>query len=298
MFKGLSAFPLTPFTPDGDIDEAAFLRILERLVSAEVDSLGVLGSTGSYAYLTREQRKRVATLAKAQAGAIPMMVSVGAISTRQVLDLADDAQHAGADGLLLPAMSYQTLTEDEVYELFDTVSRHVSVPVCVYDNPGTTHFTFSDELHGRIAALPRIGSIKIPGVPADPAAASARVQQLRKKIPASVTIGVSGDAFAGLGLNAGCDVWYSVCGGLFPHTAKAIAEAAARGDNAQVTVLTERLAPLWALFRRHGGSIRVMAAAAGILGLTGPACLPRPLKPLSAAYCAEIATVVEALGLR
>jgi 4-hydroxy-tetrahydrodipicolinate synthase len=298
MFKGLSAFPLTPFTPDGDIDEAAFLRILERLVSAEVDSLGVLGSTGSYAYLTREQRKRVATLAKAQTGAIPMMVSVGAVSTRQVLELADDAQHAGADGLLLPAMSYQTLTEEEVYDLFDAVSRHVSVPVCVYDNPGTTHFTFSDDLHGRIAALPRIGSIKIPGVPANPAAARARVQQLREKIPASVTIGVSGDAFAGLGLNAGCEVWYSVCGGLFPHTAKAITEAAARGDNAQVTALTERLAPLWALFRRHGGSIRVMAAAAGILGLTSPACLPRPLKPLSAAHCAEIAAVIEALGLR
>lgn len=297
MFNGLSAFPLTPFTPDGDIDDAGFQRLLERLVTAGVDSLGVLGSTGSYAYLTREQRKRVAALAKAQAGTIPMMVSIGAVSTRQVLDLADDAQHAGADGLLLPAMSYQTLTEEEVYGLFDTVSRHVSVPVCVYDNPGTTHFTFSDELHGRIAALPRIGSIKIPGVPAEAAAANARVQQLREKIPATVTLGISGDAFAGLGLNAGCEVWYSVCGGLFPQTAKAITDAAARGDKAQVTALTERLAPLWALFRRHGGSLRVMAAAAGGLGLVSPTCLPRPLKPLSAQDCTEIAAVIEALGL-
>lgn len=296
MFRGLSAFPLTPCTPEG-IDDAGFLRILERLVSAGVDSLGVLGSTGSYAYLTREQRKRVAALAKQRAGVIPVMVSIGAVGTAQVLQLAEDAQHAGADALLLPAMSYQPLTDDEVFGLFETVSRHVSVPVCVYDNPGTTRFTFSDDLHGRIAALPRIGSIKIPGVPADAAAAHARVQQLRGKIPAGVTLGVSGDAFAGLGLNAGCEVWYSVCGGLFPHTAKAITDAAARGDHARVTQLTERLAPLWALFRQHGGSIRVMAAAAGILGLTQVDCLPRPLLPLSAAHCAAVAAVIEELGL-
>lgn len=296
MFRGLSAFPLTPCTPEG-IDDAGFLRILERLVNAGVDSLGVLGSTGSYAYLTREQRKRVAALAKQQAGTIPVMVSIGAVGTAQVLQLAEDAQHAGADALLLPAMSYQTLTDDEVFGLFETVSRHVSVPVCVYDNPGTTRFTFSDDLHGRIAALPRIGSIKIPGVPADAAAAHTRVQQLRRKIPAGVTVGVSGDAFAGLGLNAGCEVWYSVCGGLFPHTAKAITDAAARGDHARVTQLTERLAPLWALFRQHGGSIRVMAAAVGILGLTQVDCLPRPLMPLPEAHCAAVAAVIEELGL-
>ena len=56
MFTGLSAFPLTPFTADKP-DEAAFLRLLQRLTEAGVDSLGVLGSTGSYAYLTRTQRR-------------------------------------------------------------------------------------------------------------------------------------------------------------------------------------------------------------------------------------------------
>ena len=54
----LSAFPLTPFA-EGRPDEAAFLRLLSRLTEAKVDSLGVLGSTGSYAYLTRTQRRRI-----------------------------------------------------------------------------------------------------------------------------------------------------------------------------------------------------------------------------------------------
>ncbi|MGE2813443.1 dihydrodipicolinate synthase family protein, partial [Escherichia coli] len=79
MFSGLCAFPLTPLHQQ-NFDEKAFIRILARLTDAGVDSLGILGSTGSYAYLSREQRRRVVQVAKAHAGSIPMMVGVGAIA--------------------------------------------------------------------------------------------------------------------------------------------------------------------------------------------------------------------------
>ncbi|MGO4741895.1 dihydrodipicolinate synthase family protein [Serratia quinivorans] len=297
MFTGLSSFPLTPITASG-VDEQGFSKILARLTAARVDSMGILGSTGSYAYLTREQRNRIATLAKQLAGDIPVMVCVGAVSTDAILHLAEDAQAAGADALLLPAISYQPLRDEEVFALFETVTRHASVPVCVYDNPGTTHFTFTDELHGLLSSLDGVRSIKIPGVPGSPATATERVDALRKHLRPGVTIGISGDAYAGLGLNAGCEVWYSVCGGLFPETAKQITEAAAAQDHARVTALTTRLEPLWALFRKHGRSIRVIAAAAGVLGLTDTDCLPRPLQPLSADNIADIARVISALELK
>ncbi|MES3498276.1 dihydrodipicolinate synthase family protein [Citrobacter portucalensis] len=297
MFTGLSAFPLTPITASS-IDEPGFSKILTRLTAAHVDSLGILGSTGSYAYLTREQRKRVAMLAKQHAGDIPVMVCVGAVSTDAILHLADDAQAAGADALLLPAVSYQSLRDEEVFALFETVTQQVSIPVCIYDNPGTTHFTFTDELHGRISSLEGVRSVKIPGVPDSPVAATERVATLRQHLRPDVTIGISGDASAGLGLNAGCEVWYSVCGGLFPETAKQITEAAAAQDHARVTALTTRLEPLWAQFRKHGGSIRVIAAAAGVLGLTDTDCLPRPLQPLSAGDITDIARVITTLSLK
>lgn len=297
MFTGLSAFPLTPVTPAG-IDERGFIRLLERITSAGADSIGVLGSTGSYAYLTRPQRRQIAAIAKSHAGNIPLMVCVGSVSADEVLRLADDAQAAGANALLLPPVSYQKLRDDEVFGLFETLTQHASVPVCIYDNPGTTHFEFSDELHGRIAALAGIRSVKIPGVPPSPEDALARVQRLKSKLPAGVTVGISGDASAATGLNAGCEVWYSVCGGLFPQTAKEITDAAARGERERVVQLSERLQPLWDLFRKHGGSIRVMAAAAGVLGLTDADCLPRPLLPLSADDIAEVAAVITRLELR
>ena len=192
MFTGLSAFPLTPVTNDG-IDEAAFVRLVKRLSTARVDSIGALGSTGNYAYLTRIDRERVAKLAIDNADGVPVMIGIGSVATRDVLLLAEDAQRAGAAAVLLAPVSYQRLSDDEVFGLYEAVTQNLSVPLCVYDNPGTTHFEFSDELHGRIAQLPQVRSIKIPGVPDDPAAAKARVERLRGKIPESVTIGVSGD---------------------------------------------------------------------------------------------------------
>ena len=66
----------------------------------------------------------------------------------------------------------------------------------------------------------------------------------------------------------------------------------------RVTSLTTRLDPLWTLFRKHGGSLRVIAAAAGVLKLTDTDCLPRPLQPLSSEAVKDIAEVISALELK
>lgn len=296
MFTGLSAFPLTPMN-EQDIDERAFARLVERLASAKVDSIGALGSTGSYAYLSRAERARLAQVAVEAAGSVPVMVSIGSLRTRDVLLLADDAQKVGVKALLLPAVSYQKLSADEVFSFYKTVSQNISVPLCIYDNPGTSHFDFSDELHGRVAQLPNVRSIKIPGVPEAPDEAKARVGRLRALIPKHVTIGISGDAVASTGLNAGCEAWYSVMGGLFPETALAITRAARAGQADEARRLSERLNPLWALFKQFGGSLRVVATAAELGGFATAPSLPLPLKTLSEEGRRQLAALIDELEL-
>ena len=296
MFFGLSAFPLTPMYDDS-VDEKAFIGLIQRLVNAEVDSIGVLGSTGNYAYLAREERKRVAQIAVQHAEKIPVMVGISALSLRDVLLNAEDAQTAGASAVLLAPMSYQKLTENEVYKLYEVVTSKLSVPLCVYDNPGTTHFNFSDELHGRIAQLPNVRSIKIPGVPMESQAALDRVNRLRALIPKHVSIGISGDSCAATGLNAGCDVWYSVIGGLFPKVAQSLTAAAQKGDAEEALRLSKRLAPMWELFQRNGGSLRVVATAAEIQNLVKPPCLPLPLRALEGQARKELASLLNNLAL-
>ncbi|GAA1958802.1 dihydrodipicolinate synthase family protein [Amycolatopsis minnesotensis] len=296
MFTGLSAFPLTPITGER-VDERAFAGLIERLADAGVDSITALGSTGSYAYLSREERAAVARLAVRGAGAVPVMAGIGALRTRHVLEAAEDAQNAGVAAVLLAPLSYQALTEEDVVGLYETVTANLSVPLVVYDNPGTTHFTFTDELYARIAGLPRVASIKIPGVPAKRDEAAARIARLRASLPAGVTVGVSGDALASTGLNAGCQAWYSVIGGTLPQVALEITRAAERGEPGAATEASQRLQPLWDLFARHG-SLRVISAIAELLGLVGRPNLPLPIRGLGDAARSEVAGVVDRLRLR
>lgn len=292
--SGLSAFPLTPLR-DGRVDESAVVRISERLVHAGVDSIGALGSTGSYAYLTREERARVARLTVEHADGLPVIVGIGALRTEHVLALAEDAQAAGAAGVLLAPMTYQALTPEDVFGLYEDVTAQLSVPLVVYDNPATTHVTFSEELYAAIASLPRVVSFKIPGVPAEPAEARARVSRLAGLLPDGVGLGVSGDACGATGLLAGCDAWYSVIGGTLPEQARAIARAAQAGDAQEADRLSAELQPVWDLFAEHG-SLRVVASIAEHLGLAERPSLPRPLRGLTRDQHAEVAAVLDRVG--
>lgn len=295
-FTGLSAFPLTPFKNDA-VDKRAFIGLVERLAEAEVESITALGSTGSYAFLDPDERAGVARLAVEHAGTTPVFVGVGALRTSRVLANVASAEDAGARGVLLAPMTYQPLTPNDVFELFRTVTERTQLPVIVYDNPGTTHFSFTVDLYARIAELPGIASIKISGVPADPVEASTHVAAIRAAVPEHVTIGVSGDAFAATGLNAGCDAWYSVIGGILPDLALAITRATQERRTVDAITESDRLEPLWALFGELGGSLRVVAAIAEQLGLAPHRCLPLPIQGLGDADRIRVAKVVDELGL-
>ncbi|WP_413456341.1 dihydrodipicolinate synthase family protein [Glutamicibacter sp. FR1] len=292
---GLSAFPLTPLK-DGLLDQPAFAGLVQRLVAAGVDSITVLGSTGSYMYLDRAERERVIQLAVQHAAGIPVLAGVGAMRTERVLAHIDDARAAGAAGVLLAPVGYQRLDDDEVFELFRAATGRSELPVVVYDNPSTTHFTFSNQLYGRIAQLPGIISIKIPGVPEDPDQGRAHVAAIRAVLPEHVGIGVSGDAFGAAGLIAGCDAWYTAVGGTLPAPMMAITRAAQQGSTEHALELSAGLAPLWELVARYG-SLRVSAAAAGLLGLAQHDSLPLPVQPLGLQARAELAQVLQHLGL-
>lgn len=278
LFAELSAFPLTPTDQKGQVMHDVLERHLERIVQAGPASVGLLGSTGSYAYITTEERKRVVRVAaKVLKGRTPLIVGVGAIRTNEAVDLARDAAEAGAQGLLLAPMSYQKLTEEEVYTHFETVAAAGGLPLCIYNNPGTTNFTFSRELIARLAQLPNIRAVKMP-LPADGNFVG-ELAALRAVTPAGFSIGYSGDWGAKDALLAGADAWFSVVAGLLPDDAVHLTRAAMDADAQEATLIDQAFDPLWALFKEFG-SFRVMYALANRLDRDGIEPL-RPVKPLS-----------------
>lgn len=292
LFHGLSAFPLTPTDDEGRVQTDALCVLLERLVASGADSIGLLGSTGGYAFLSREERRRTVEAAvKCVNGKIPIIVGVGALRTDEAQRLAKDAEAAGANGLLLAPMSYTPLLNEEVFQHFSAVAAATSLPLCIYNNPGTTKFTFSEDLILRLAALPNIAAVKMP-LPADGNFAG-ELKRLRANTE-NFAIGYSGDWGAADAMLAGCDCWYSVVAGLLPEPALKLTRAAQSKDADQAWRIDAAFQPLWALFREFG-SFRVMYAIADILDLcrTAP---PLPILPPPPEARPRIEAALAAIG--
>jgi 4-hydroxy-tetrahydrodipicolinate synthase len=213
------------------------------------------------------------------------------LRTDAACELARDAAAAGADAVLLAPVSYTPLTQDEVFAHFQAVAGATDLPLCIYNNPGTTHFTFGLDLLTRLAAVPGIAAVKMPLPASGPV--DADLARLREGLPTGFAIGYSGDWGCAEALLAGAETWYSVLGGLFPEAAVTLTRAAQGGDAARARQLDTELAPLWQTFRDYG-SLRVMYAAAGLLGLVS--CdPPRPILPLGAAETARVAEAIAPL---
>ena len=290
-FSGLSAFPITPADPAGIVDTAALRTIVARLVAAGVDSIGLLGSTGTYAYLTREQRRRALDAAMGEAGGTPVLVGIGALRTDEAVRLAQDAEAAGAAAGLLAPVSYTPLTNDEVYEHFVTVSRESGLPLCIYDNPATTHFTFTPGLIGRLSRLDGIVAVKTGAQPKEQV--GAQLKALREAVRHGFSVGCSVDLNAPEAMLAGAETWYSVIGGTMPKAALAVTRAAQSGDAAETRRLHAAMEPIWECFRAHT-SLRVVYVLADLLGLCRVEP-PRPILPLGDWVRGEIAGALKRL---
>ncbi|MFI2751858.1 dihydrodipicolinate synthase family protein [Cellulomonas sp. P22] len=282
----------TPRTIADDVAEDVLATLVERAVAGGASGVAVLGSTGGFAYLDREQRRRVARAAvEAAAGRVPVVVGVGELTTRDVLDLARDAEHAGADALLVPTMSYLPLTDDEVLELYRCVTNVVGIPVWAYHNPVATRYSFTVDALTHVARLPGVQGVKDRGTDRD--AVHDRARQLHHHLPADVEIGFSGDALGVHGLLAGARTWHSGLAGVLPTRYAEVAAAAAAGDADRALALMAPLAPIGDLVA--SGGARVVHAVGEMLGLAvGP--LPAPLRRPGPLVLTQIERALADLG--
>lgn len=286
-FHGLSAFPITPTDQGGRVDRVMLAKLIERLCEAGVDSIGLLGSTGTYAFLTREERRRAVEMAvECVRGRVPIVVGVGALRTDEAQALARDAEVAGADALLMAPMSYTPLTQDEVFEHYRAVTSVSGLSLCVYNNPGTTRFTFGIDLLERLSRLPTVQAVKMP-LPFDGDIAT-ELAALRKRV--DLAIGYSGDWGTADACLAGADAFYSVLGGTLPDPVLALARAAEASNAGEARRIDASLNPLWETFKAYG-SLRVMYVLVNMLGI-GEVAPPLPILPLGSEAQERIARAV------
>ncbi|MFC8199584.1 4-hydroxy-tetrahydrodipicolinate synthase [Streptomyces sp. NPDC057298] len=152
---------VTPFTAEGLLDLDGAQRLAERLVSEGCDGLVLSGTTGESPTTTdAEKSALVRAVAEAVGDRAAIVAGVGTADTRHSVELALDAEKAGAHGLLAVTPYYSKPPQDAVEAHFLTLADASGLPLALYDIPGRTGTRIEPETMLRLAGHPRIVAVK------------------------------------------------------------------------------------------------------------------------------------------
>ncbi|MGA2567265.1 MAG: dihydrodipicolinate synthase family protein [Pseudolabrys sp.] len=160
-FHGVFPYLVSPIDAQGRILTDVLGRLVSDLIEAGVHGLTPLGSTGEFAYLTREQRAAVvqATI-EAAAKRVPVVAGVASTSTADAVAQAKHYQSLGADGILAILEAYFPLKDAQIESYFRAIADAVDIPVVLYTNPQFQRSDLTLDVIARLSAHPRIRYIK------------------------------------------------------------------------------------------------------------------------------------------
>jgi dihydrodipicolinate synthase/N-acetylneuraminate lyase len=155
---------ITPFHEDNSVDEPVLRQLVDFYVSASVQGLFALGSSGQGPVLAANERKATAEIILDQAGGrTPVIVHVGCADTPTTVELAKHAADAGADAIgVIPPYYYCDAPQSAILEHFKAVSDAAPLPIFIYENPKYCGISISPEFGVTLKReVPAIRAMKV-----------------------------------------------------------------------------------------------------------------------------------------
>jgi 4-hydroxy-tetrahydrodipicolinate synthase len=285
---GIVAYPITPFTAEGRVDEPLLRTLVERMIAAGVHAVAPLGSTGVLPYLDDDEREAVAGAVIEQvAGRVPTLVGVSSLTTARTVDHARRAERLGASALMIIPMSYWRLTEDEIVRHFDAVARAVSLPIMAYNNPATGGLDLSPETIARLLEIDNVTMVK------ESTGDVNRMHRLFERCGDALPLFNGSNPLALAAFAAGARGWCTAAPHVIPRLNLELYAAVTHGDLVGARRCFRRQLPFLRFIVAHGLP-RTIAAALELTGVrVGP--LRAPLQPLAPALVAELRTILREL---
>ena len=279
----------TPFGDSGDLDVAALERLCRRQLEEGATALVVCGTTGEAPTLSRTEHHTIVSVAAGVAQRqIPVIAGAGSNSTRQAVELARDAEIAGADAILSVVPYYNKPTQTGLYAHFRTIAESTSLPIILYDVPSRTVCGLADETVARLAEMPQVIGLK------DATGDAARPLRLRSLLRPGFRLLSGDDATASAFLANGGDGCISVTSNVAPGLCRAMYLAWKQGQIARAQRLAAVAAPLTAALSRESNPVPVKYALS-VMNIVSPR-VRLPLVELTNPTMAEIDGVLAQLG--
>lgn len=289
-FHGSLVALITPFK-DGKVDEKALERMVEWHIAQGSDGLVPTGTTGESPTLSAEEHIKVVELVcKVVNHRIPVMAGAGSNNPVEAVYYSQEAEKAGADGLLHVAGYYNRPNQDGLYAHFKMVHDNSNLPIFVYNIPGRAVVNVLPETLKKLSELPRIAGIK------DATGDLARPWVERSLIKRDDFTWLSGEDASQVSYNvAGGVGCISVTANIAPKLVHELQELTAQNKWVEARALQDKLMKIHGLMFKEPSPAGAKYAAS-LLGLCSEECR-LPVMPLSDATKSAIKAAMQELEL-
>src|ERR1700720_2908568 len=234
-FRGSFTALVTPFK-NGSLDEAGFRGLVDWQIAEGTNGLVPVGTTGESPTLSHEEHHNVVAWCIDQArGRVPVVAGAGSNSTKEAVDLAQHAEKAGADAVLLVTPYYNKPTQEGLYQHFKAINDAIGLPIIIYNIPARSVIDMSVDTMKRLFDLRNIAGVK------DATASVIRVSQQRLAMGPGLNQ-LSGEDASALGFMAhgghGC---ISVTSNVAPRLCAEFQSTCLKGDYAGALALQDKL---------------------------------------------------------
>ena len=240
MLKGSLVALITPMNQDGSINYEQLHDLIDWHIENGTDGIVAVGTTGESATLPVEEHLAVieATV-KHVNKRVPVIAGTGANNTVEAIALSKAAEQAGADYTLSVVPYYNKPSQEGIYQHFKAIAEATSIPMVIYNVPGRTVVSMSNDTILSLAEIPNIVGVK---------EASGNIGnniELINSVPEGFAV-FSGDDPTGLPfMLCGGHGVVTVAANVAPKLFADMCRAALEGDIATARRLNEQLIPIY-----------------------------------------------------
>ena len=142
---------VTPFHPDGSVHFEKLGELIDFHLANQTDAILILGTTGESSTMTHQEDDAVcAYTVQRVAGRVPVLAGSGSNCTETMVEKSLSFERLGVDGLLLITPYYNKTNEEGMYLHFKTVADAVHIPCILYNVPGRTGCSISENVVRRL----------------------------------------------------------------------------------------------------------------------------------------------------
>ncbi|AIL32939.1 4-hydroxy-tetrahydrodipicolinate synthase [Basilea psittacipulmonis] len=262
VIKGSIPALVTPMDNAGNIDYEAYKKLIDWHIEQGSDGLVVVGTSGESPTIDFDEHEKLIALAVEYVdGRVPVIAGTGANATKEAVRLHKHAAKAGATAGLSVVPYYNKPTQAGLYEHFKTIAESSDLPVILYNVPGRTVVSLTNETILKLAELPNVLGIK------DATGDLAKGAELLAYKSDEFEVYSGDDPTAAALILLGATANISVTANVAPALMHALCMAAYEGDVATVRTLNARLCDLNKALFVEANPIPVKWAVAE-LGLT------------------------------